>query len=126
VATEIASRLGVEVEWETPEWTAITSGGWSDRWDMSVGSMTVTPERAEVLDFTPAYYYTPASVAVPTTATGHRRTSTGRHRGLRGCTYDLFLQGTLEIPGTPSTHHHDPRSRPTTRTRRRSGAGTAR
>jgi len=103
VATEIATRLGVEVEWETPEWTAITSGGWSDRWDMSVGSMTVTPERAEVLDFTPAYYYTPASVAVHQDNTTIQDLETdldGKRVGVcGGCTYDTFLQGTLEIPG---------------------------
>lgn len=103
VATEIATRLGVEVQWETPEWTAITSGGWSDRWDMSVGSMTVTPERAEVLDFTPAYYFTPASVAVHADNTSVQDISTdldGARVGVcGGCTYDLFLQKTLEIPG---------------------------
>lgn len=103
VATEIANRLGVEVEWETPDWTAIISGGWSDRWDMSVGSMTVTPERAEVLDFTPAYYYTPASVAVHADNTSVQDLSTdldGARIGVcGGCTYDFFLQKTLEIPG---------------------------
>ena len=31
---------------------------------MSVGSVTVTTERMEVLDFTQAYYYTPAQLAV--------------------------------------------------------------
>ena len=51
VATEIANRLGVEVAWETPKWEAITAGNWQGRWDMSVGSMTVNEERAEVLDF---------------------------------------------------------------------------
>jgi polar amino acid transport system substrate-binding protein len=103
VATEIAERLGVEVQWETPEWTAITSGGWSDRWDMSVGSMTVTPERAEVLSFTPAYYYTPASVAVHADNTSVQDLETdldGATIGVCGaCTYDLFLQKALEIPG---------------------------
>ena len=64
VATAIADKLGVEIEWETPKWEAITAGNWQDRWDMSVGSMTVTEERTEVLDFSPAYYYTPASIAV--------------------------------------------------------------
>lgn len=103
VATEIAKRLGVDVAWETPEWTAITSGGWSDRWDMSVGSMTVTKERAEVLYFTPAYYYTPASVAVHqdnTTVTDITTDLDGKRIGVcGGCTYDFFLQKTLEIPG---------------------------
>jgi len=103
VATEIANRLEIEVEWETPAWNAITSGGWSDRWDMSVGSMTVTAERAEVLDFSPAYYYTPASVAVHADNTSVQDIETdldGATIGVCGsCTYDFFLQGALDIPG---------------------------
>jgi polar amino acid transport system substrate-binding protein len=103
VATEIAKRLGVEVQWETPAWELITAGGWNDRWDMSVGSMTVTTERAQVLDFSPAYYYTPASAAVHTDNTTISDVTTdldGKTIGVcGGCTYDLFLQKTLEIPG---------------------------
>jgi polar amino acid transport system substrate-binding protein len=64
VATEIADRLGVEVEWETPDWDLIVAGSWQDRWDLSVGSMTVTPERDEVLAFSTPYYFTAASAAV--------------------------------------------------------------
>ncbi len=101
VATEIANRLGVEIEWQTPTWTAITAGNWQGRWDMSVGSMTVTEERAQVLDFTPAYYFTPSSIAVPE---GSDITSVDALNGktigvCSGCTYDSFLQGTLDIPG---------------------------
>lgn len=103
VANEIATRLGVTVEWETPEWTAITSGGWSDRWDMSVGSMTVTAERDEVLAFSPAYYYTPASVAVHADNTAIQDIATdldGAAIGVCGeCSYDAWLQGNLNIPG---------------------------
>ena len=69
VATEIANRLGVEVEFVTPDWDLITSGNWGDQWDMSVGSMTVTTARQEVLDFaSPAYYYTPAQFAATSDA----------------------------------------------------------
>lgn len=104
VATEIANRLGVEVEWKTPSWNAITSGGWSDRWDMSVGSMTVTEERAEVLYFSPAYYYTPASAAVHEDATYSDVTTDldGKTIGVCGsCSYDFYLQKNLhiQIPG---------------------------
>src|SRR5262249_12689534 len=42
VATEIAKRLGVGIDWQTPNWNAITAGSWNGRWDMSVGSMTPT------------------------------------------------------------------------------------
>ena len=45
VATEIAERLGVEVEFVTPDWDIITAGNWGGQWDMSVGSMTVTTDR---------------------------------------------------------------------------------
>jgi polar amino acid transport system substrate-binding protein len=63
VATEIATRLGVDIEFETPAWEAITAGSWSDRWDLSVGSMTITEDRKAVVDFTQPYYYTPAQMA---------------------------------------------------------------
>lgn len=103
VATEIANRLGVEIAWETPSWDAITAGNWSGRWDVSVGSMTVTPERAEVLHFTPAYYYTPASVAVHEDNTDITDVETdldGKTIGVcSGCTYDFYLEKTLDIPG---------------------------
>jgi polar amino acid transport system substrate-binding protein len=66
VATEIAKRLGVTVEWATPDWAVITAGGWGGRWDASVGSMTVTSERQKVLDFSDPYYYTPAQMAAST------------------------------------------------------------
>lgn len=64
VANEIGERLGVEVEFVTPDWDLITAGNWGGQWDMSVGSMTVTTPRQEVLLFAdPAYYYTPAQFA---------------------------------------------------------------
>ncbi len=63
VATEIAKRMGLAVEFTTPSWAAITAGGWGGRWDMSVGSMTITTDREKVMDFSPPYYYTPAQMA---------------------------------------------------------------
>jgi polar amino acid transport system substrate-binding protein len=62
VATEIAKRLGVTVDWATPNWSVITAGGWSGRWDASVGSMTITSDRQKVLAFSDPYYYTPAQM----------------------------------------------------------------
>jgi polar amino acid transport system substrate-binding protein len=63
VANEIGARLGVEVQFETPGWDAITAGNWSNRWDVSVGSMTITEDRKEIIDFTQPYYFTPAQMA---------------------------------------------------------------
>lgn len=47
VGKEIGKRLGVEVEFVTPGWDIITAGNWQGRWDMHVGSMTPTAERAK-------------------------------------------------------------------------------
>lgn len=69
VAKEAAKRLGVKVEFITPDWDTIVSGNWGDRWDISIGSMTITTDRQQVLYFTPPYYYTPAQFAVPEDST---------------------------------------------------------
>jgi polar amino acid transport system substrate-binding protein len=104
VATEIAKRLGVRVEFTTPDWSAITAGSWAGRWDMSVGSMTITPDRKKVLDFSPPYYYTPAQMAA-SKASGI--TTLAGLAGKTVCsgestTYDQWLKGTLDF-GTGQT-----------------------
>lgn len=63
---EVAKRLGVEVEWATPDWSAITAGNWGGRWDISIGSMTQTEERALVVDFADPYFYESGYLLVPT------------------------------------------------------------
>ena len=64
VAKAIGDGLGVETCFATPSWDAITAGSWVDKWDVSVGSMTITEDREKILDFSVPYYYTPAVVAV--------------------------------------------------------------
>ena len=106
VAREIATRLGVEVEYVTPSWDIITAGNWSGRWDMSVGSMTPTVARAEVLSFPEVYYYTPASIAV------HADSPYQNVGDLNGevvgattaSTFELYLQKdlTIDAEGVPS------------------------
>jgi len=64
VAKAIGEALGVETCFATPAWEIITAGNWADKWDVSVGSMTVTTARQQILDFSVPYYYTPAVVAV--------------------------------------------------------------
>ena len=66
VANEIGKRLGVKVEFATPSWDVITAGSWAGRWDISVGSMTITTAREDVLAFSSAYYYTPAQMTATT------------------------------------------------------------
>jgi polar amino acid transport system substrate-binding protein len=103
VATDIAKRLGVNIAWQTPSWSLITSGSWNGRWDMSVGSMTVTPERQKVLDFTQPYYYTPDVVVVNKANTTIHNVATdldGKDIGVCAqCTYEAYLNKTLRIKG---------------------------
>ena len=99
VGKEIAKRMGVELKIVTPSWDIITGGNWGGRWDMSVGSMTPTKKRAEVLDFPAVYYYTPASFAV------HKDSKISSIAELNGktigtcggCTYDAYLHKDLVI-----------------------------
>lgn len=103
VATEIADRLGVDIAWETPSWESITAGSWNGRWDLSVGSMTPTNDRQEVLDFTQPYYYTPAVVVVNDANTDIEDLETdldGKNIGVcSGCTYEQFVNKDLAIKG---------------------------
>jgi formylglycine-generating enzyme required for sulfatase activity len=64
VAKEVGNTLGVETCFATPDWDAVTVGTWNDKWDVSIGSMTITSTRQKILDFSVPYYYTPAFVAV--------------------------------------------------------------
>lgn len=98
----LSEKLGTEIklQWETPGWDTITAGSWGGRWDVSVGSMSVTVGRAKVVDFTEPYYYDFGSVAVPTASTV--QTLAELDGGKTFCvgtatTYEQWLTGTLEI-----------------------------
>jgi len=102
VAVEIAKRLGVEPCFVTAPWTQLTGGSWGDHWDISVGSMAITPERTRVLYFTQPYYTTPAALFVHrdnTTFTQPEQLSGKKIGACAGCTYEYYLVGTLLIPG---------------------------
>jgi polar amino acid transport system substrate-binding protein len=99
-ALEIGARLGVEVEFTDPTFDAGVAGSWADRWDMSVGSVTVTAEREEVLDFTQPYYFTPAQLAVLEDSDVE---SVEDLAGQVVCvgestTYLFWIEGTLSLP----------------------------
>ncbi|OWO89564.1 amino acid ABC transporter substrate-binding protein [Rhizobium esperanzae] len=57
VSNDLAKRLGVQVKFVTPAWSIITAGKWEGRWDLAIGGMTPTKERAEKFDFPAVYYY---------------------------------------------------------------------
>ena len=104
VAREIGNRLGVVVEFVTPDWDLITAGSWSDRWDMSVGSVAITEKRKERLDFSkPAYYYTSAQFAA-TKNLGLKTIEDISGQNVCVCTetvYEYWLNGEKDRLGLP-------------------------
>ncbi len=64
VAKKMAEILGLQVKFENPAWETIPAGLNQGKYDVSIGSMTVTPERQKALDFTEPYYYTSGQVFV--------------------------------------------------------------
>ena len=104
-AVETVKRLSaatgkpIEVEWQTPNWDLITAGGWSGRWDISIGSMSVTIGRAKVVDFVDPYYYDSGAVAVPKDSTVQSLSELDGKSFCVGAatTYEQWLNGTSEI-----------------------------
>lgn len=104
VVKRMNQKLGMnlQLEWATPNWDLITAGSWGGRWDMSIGSMSVTTARAKVVDFADPYYYDYGVIAIPKDST---ITTIAELDGKNICvgaatTYESWLKGTLEVPGT--------------------------
>lgn len=57
IASAIADKLGVEAKPITADFDGIVSGLLGNRFDMIIGSMAITEERLEQVNFTDPYYY---------------------------------------------------------------------
>lgn len=62
IGTEIAKRMGLEVEIVTTAWDGIIGGLLANKYDAIVGSMTITEERDKVVDFVGPYYTTKRAI----------------------------------------------------------------
>jgi polar amino acid transport system substrate-binding protein len=62
IGTEIARRMGLEAEIITTNWDGIIGGLLANKYDAIVGSMTITEERDEVVDFVGPYYTTKRAI----------------------------------------------------------------
>jgi len=104
-AEETTKRLGamfgkdIKVDWQTPSWDTITAGSWGGRWDISIGSMSVTNTRAKVVDFADPYYYDSGAVAVPKDSPVQSLADLAGKTFCVGAstTYEQWLKGTLDI-----------------------------
>ena len=97
----VAQKLGVEPCFVTPTWSEITGGNWGDRWDASWGSGAINSDRMTRLYMTQPYYSDNQIFYVkkdsPIT---DPRTLSGKSVGAcAGCTHELYLKHTLEVPG---------------------------
>jgi len=103
VAIAVGDGLGVETCFATPAWDVITAGNWADKWDVSIGSMTITTARQQILDFSVPYYYTPAVFAVSAEA---EYAAIDDLAGMAICagastTYEIWLnQGDVGLPAS--------------------------
>ncbi|MDR5658988.1 ABC transporter substrate-binding protein [Serpentinicella sp. ANB-PHB4] len=57
IANAIAEKMGVEADPMTVQWDGIITGLTSGRFDMIIGSMAITEERLEQVNFSDPYYY---------------------------------------------------------------------
>lgn len=64
IGAEIAKRMGLEVEIITTAWDGIIGGLLTNKYDAIVGSMSITAEREEVVDFVGPYYRSRRAVFV--------------------------------------------------------------
>lgn len=64
VAQEIADRLGMSMEYKTTAWDGIIEGLRARRYDGILGSMAITAEREQRVDFSIPYYFSGAQLLV--------------------------------------------------------------
>jgi lysine-arginine-ornithine-binding protein len=64
LATEICSRLGLTLQVDSVAWDGIIPGLKTDKYDILMSAMTITPERSAEIDFTTPYYDSAQSIAV--------------------------------------------------------------
>ena len=98
----VAAELGVEPCFVTPTWVEITGGNWADRWDISWGSGGINEDRMTRLYMTQPYYSAPQSFFVHEDSDFQTPSDLdGKEIGVcASCSHQLYLERTLEVPGT--------------------------
>jgi ABC-type amino acid transport substrate-binding protein len=107
VAKRVARILGLKVVWKHPQWANVISGLRRGRFDVSIGSMTVTPDREKLVAFTGPYYFAEGQVFVKTGGTQITGPGdlAGKTVGVQdGSTYaDYLAQNTAAVVETYGT-----------------------
>ena len=60
----IAKKLGIEIEWTPADFAGIITGVQTKKYDIALSALTITDERAEMVDFSDDYFYSCATVII--------------------------------------------------------------
>ena len=91
IAQALCDEMKVKCEFVTQDWDGIIPALQAGKFDAIIASMSITPERAEQVDFTNKYYNTPSALAAPKDTT------------LKGVTKDDLAGKTIGV-ATSTTH----------------------
>lgn len=100
VAELLAKRMGLGISFETPTWQEVLAGGWAERWDMCVCSMTPTESREKTLAFPAIYRMSPATLVVRKDNAGIKQPAdaSGKTIGVKAdTTYESYLRHDLTL-----------------------------